>query len=99
MSLAHNTSTCRRANFAKNKKKRENFKGNLFILELCATRFYLSPPPPPPFVAKYLPHFVIGYVNNIKRFLDLFNCQNSVKFVIQCEIFTSIQLNLNSIQK
>ncbi len=75
MSLGHNTSTCHGENCAKI-KKRENLK-ELFFFWNCMSQNSASLPPRP-LVAKYLPHFVVSYVNNIKRFLDLFNCHNSI---------------------
>jgi hypothetical protein len=47
------------------KLKKEKISRNYFFLELYVTKFCSHPP----LVAKYLPHFVVGYVNNIKKIL------------------------------
>jgi hypothetical protein len=101
MSLAHNTSTCRGANFAKNKKKKRKSQGNLIFWN-CMSQDSTSPPPsaPPPNIFTSFCNRLCQQHKKILRFVQLSEFSqicNSMKFEFNVKLL--LQLNLNSIQK
>lgn len=100
MSLAHNTSTCRGANFAKNKKKKRKSQGNLIFWN-CMSQDSTSPPPSvPPNIFTSFCNRLCQQHKKILRFVQLSEFSqicNSMKFEFNVKLL--LQLNLNSIQK